>query len=137
MCIKVLVADDTAVTRTAIRTLLGGEPHIELVAEAENFAESLTLTREFKPHVIILDLHMPDSDNLTPMNVSEGLHAYQAAVVAISMWNDEDTRCLAQSYGAAALLNKMLLGKELIPVLMRLGSGSGCERESLPRSLFN
>jgi DNA-binding NarL/FixJ family response regulator len=124
MCIKVLVADDTPVMRKAIRTLLGGEPEIELVAEAQNFAESLSMTRKFKPHVVILDLHMPDSSNLTPMNVSEGLRAYRAAVLAISVWNDEDTRCLAQSYGATALLDKMRLGRELIPAVMKLGSGS-------------
>ena len=71
MCIKVLLADDTAFMRNAIRSLLGREPEIELVGEAQNFAESLSLTRQFKPHVVILDLHMPDSLNLTPMNVSE------------------------------------------------------------------
>jgi DNA-binding NarL/FixJ family response regulator len=58
------------------------------------------MTRKFKPNVVILDLHMPDSKYLTPMNVSEGLRAYQAAVLAISVWNDEDTHSLAQSYGA-------------------------------------
>jgi chemotaxis response regulator CheB len=73
MCIKVLLADDTAVMRKAIRTLLGDEPEIELVAEAENFGESLSMTRRFKPHVVILGLHMPDCSHLTPMNVSEGL----------------------------------------------------------------
>jgi two-component system, NarL family, invasion response regulator UvrY len=124
MCIKVLLADDTALMRKAIRTLLGGEPEIELVGEAENFAESLSLTRKFKPHVVILDLHMPDSSNLTPMNVSEGLRAYQAAVLAISVWHDEDTRALARSYGASALLDKMRLGQELIPAVMKLASGS-------------
>ena len=137
MCIKVVLADDTAVMRKAIRSVLGHEPEIEVVAEAENFAESLNMTRKFKPHVVILDLHMPDSSNLTPMNVSEGLRAYQAAVLAISVWNDEDTRALAQSYGAATLLDKMLLGKELIPAVMKLGSGSGPEHEAPPRSLFN
>jgi DNA-binding NarL/FixJ family response regulator len=125
MCIKVLVADDTPVMRKAILSVLGHEPGIEVVAEAENFAESLSMTRKFKPNVVILDLHMPDSCNLTPMNVSEGLRAYQAAVLAISVWNDEDTRSLAQSYGAAALLDKMRLGQELIPAVMKLGSG--CE----------
>jgi DNA-binding NarL/FixJ family response regulator len=124
MCIKVLLADDTALMRKAIRTLLGEEPEIELVAEAENFAESLSMTRKFKPHVVILDLHMPDSSHLTPMNVSEGLRAYEAAVLAISVWNDEDTRALARSYGAAALLDKMRLGQELIPAVIKLASGS-------------
>jgi two-component system, NarL family, invasion response regulator UvrY len=128
MCIKVLLADDTAVMRKAIRTLLGDEREIELVAEAENFGESLSMTRRFKPHVVILDLHMPDSSHLTPMNVSEGLRAYKAAVLAISVWNDEDTRSLAESYGASALLDKMRLGQELIPAVMKLGSGSGRRR---------
>jgi len=137
MCIRVLVADDTAVMRNAIRILLGGEPEIELVAEAENFAQSLSMTRKFKPQVVILDLHMPDSEHLTPMNVSEGLRAYRAAVLAISIWHDENTRALAQSYGAATLLDKMLLGKELIPAVMKLGSGSNPEHEAPPRSLFN
>jgi DNA-binding response OmpR family regulator len=72
------------------------------------------LTRKFKPHVVILDLHMPDSSNLTSMNVSEGLRAYQAAILAISVWNDENTLALARSYGASELLDKMRLGQELI-----------------------
>jgi hypothetical protein len=58
-------------------------------------------------------------------------------VLAISVWHDEDTHALAQSYGAAALLDKMLLGKELIPAVMKLGSGSGAAHEAPPRSLFN
>jgi DNA-binding NarL/FixJ family response regulator len=123
MCVKVLLADDTAFMRGAIRNLLGREPEIELVAEAQNFAESLSLTRQFKPHVVILDLHMPDSSNLTPMNVSEGLRAYQAAILAISVWNDENTLALARSYGASELLDKMRLRQELIPAVMKLGSG--------------
>jgi DNA-binding NarL/FixJ family response regulator len=123
MCVKVLLADDTAFMRSAIRNLLGREPEIELVGEAQNFAESLSLTRKLKPHVVILDLHMPDSSNLTPMNVSEGLRAYQAAILAISVWNDENTLALARSYGASELLDKMRLGHELIPAVMKLGSG--------------
>jgi two-component system, NarL family, response regulator DevR len=123
MCTKVLLADDTAFMRRAIRNLLGREPEIELVGEAQNFAESLSLPRKFKPQVVILDLHMPDSSNLTPMNVSEGLRAYQAAILAISVWNDENTLALARSYGASELLDKTRLGQELIPTVMKLGSG--------------
>jgi len=130
MGIKVLVADDNRIMRMALRTLLGEEPEIELVAEAKNFAESLSLTRTFKPDVVILDLHMPDSSYLTPMNVSEGLHAYRAAVLAISVWKDENTRALARSYGASELLDKMYLGEELIPAVMKLASSSAWGRKA-------
>src|ERR1700719_2836809 len=132
MCIKVVLADDTAVMRKAILSVLGYEPEMEVVGEAENFAQSLSMTRKFKPQVVILDLHMPDSEHLTPMNVSEGLRAYRAAVLAISIWHDENTRALAQSYGAATLLDKMLLVKELIAAVMKLGSGSNPEHEAPP-----
>ena len=135
MCIKVLLADDTSVMRKAIRTLLSHEPEIELVGEAQNFAETVSMTRKFKPQIVILDLHMPDSSHLTPMNVSEGLRAYAARVLAISVWNDEDTRALAQSYGATDLLDKMRLGQELIPAVMKLASGSEPEREA--RAAYN
>jgi DNA-binding NarL/FixJ family response regulator len=132
MYIKVLVADDNSIMRKALRTLLGREPEIELVAEAKNFAESLslTLTRTFKPDVVILDLHMPDNSYLTPMNVSEGLHAYRAGVLAISVWNDEDTRALARSYGASELVDKMYLGQDLIPAVMKLASTCAPERKA-------
>ena len=132
MCIRVLLADDTALMRRAIRTLLGHEPEIELVGEAKDFAETVSLTRKFKPQVIILDLHMPDRANLTPMNVREGLCAYEAAVLAISVWNDENTRALALSYGATALLDKMRLGEELIPAVMKLGSAREFARPGAP-----
>jgi DNA-binding NarL/FixJ family response regulator len=135
MCIKVLLADDTSLMRKAIRTLLSHEPEIELVGEAQNFAETVSMTRKFKPQVVILDLHMPDSSHLTPMNVSEGLRAYAARVLAISVWNDEDTRALAQSYGATDLLDKMRLGQELIPAVMKLASGSEPERKA--RAAYN
>ena len=139
MGITVLLADDTVVMRRAIRTLLGHEPRIELVGEAKDFAETVSLTRKFKPQVVILDLHMPDTAHLTPMTVSEGLRAYAARVLAISVWNDEDTLTLAQSYGATELLDKMRLGQELIPAVMKLGcvtraSAISCGRRS-PRPI--
>lgn len=129
MCIKVLLADDTPAMRKAICHLLGEEPEIEIVGQAENFAQTLSMTREHKPQVVILDLHMPDGAKLTPMSVSDELRSYQATVLAISVWNDEDTAELARSYGASELLDKMKLGHELIPAVKRLGSGSTAEHQ--------
>jgi hypothetical protein len=41
-----------------------------------------------------------------------------------SVWHDENARALALSYGATELLDKMRLGEELIPAVMKLGSAS-------------
>ncbi len=122
MCIKVLIADDTAVMREAIRSLLGNEPEIELVGETEDFAQTLTMACKLKPQVVILDVHMPNVANLTPMNVSETLRSYTTSVLAISIANDVDTQALAESYGAVILLDKMKLGLELIPAVMKFAT---------------
>jgi CheY-like chemotaxis protein len=52
MSIKVLLADDTAIMRSAIRHLLEEQPEIELVAEASDFNQTIALTRKFKPQVV-------------------------------------------------------------------------------------
>ena len=118
-CVKVLIADDTAVMREAIRSLLGNEPEIELVGETEDFAQTLTMACKLKPQV---DVHMPNVANLTPMNVSETLRSYTTSVLAISIANDVDTQALAESYGAVILLDKMKLGLELIPAVMKFAT---------------
>jgi DNA-binding NarL/FixJ family response regulator len=108
MSIKVLLADDSAVVRRAIRGLLTGT-EIELIAEAENFAQAIKLMNELKPQVLVVDLHMNDKlPELKPCD---------ARVVAMSFANDEEAWTLAQRLGADALLDKTELFDELIPTI--------------------
>lgn len=118
MRVRVLLADDTAIIRKAILSLLGDEKQIEVVGEAEDFAQTLTLARQLKPHVVILDLHMPGS-RLTPMALSDELRSQNASVIAISVYCDDESKALAQSYGADTLLDKMKLGEKLIPAILK------------------
>ncbi|GAC1692675.1 MAG: hypothetical protein NVS9B5_34970 [Terriglobales bacterium] len=129
MTVKVLLADDTAVMRTAIRRLLSHEPRIQLVGEADDFAPALSMAHELKPQVLILDLHMPNAAALTPMDVSDSLRADEVAMVAISLRKDEEIQALAECFGALCLIDKMELSQELIPAILKLGSA-----ESLPTS---
>jgi DNA-binding NarL/FixJ family response regulator len=130
MPIKVLLADDTQIMRSAIRHLLKEQPEIELVAEAVNFSQTISLTRKFKPQIVIMELHMPKGLELTPLDIGTNLHSSAASILAISIWHDEDTHELAQSFGASALLDKMHLGEELIPTVMKLASITKVSRAS-------
>jgi chemotaxis response regulator CheB len=58
MPIKVLLADDRDVIWRAIRELLEEDPHIELVGEAKDFNQMVEMTKDLKPEIILLDLHM-------------------------------------------------------------------------------
>src|ERR1700736_5922816 len=124
MAIKVLLADDTIVMRTAIRHLLSQEPRIQLVGEADDFAPALRMAHELKPQILILDLHMPNATGLGPMDVSDSLRADGVSTVAISLRRDEEIQALSECYGAVRLIDKMELNQELIPTILKLASAS-------------
>ena len=115
MPIKVLVADDSDIVRRAIRQLFSEHPEIELVGEATDFSQTIRMANDLKPQVVVMDLHMGDGDRLT--DVMPHLSACTSRIVAISIWNDEKTKELAESFGAVTLLDKMNLSDELIPTI--------------------
>ena len=64
MSIRVLVADDQSMVRAGFRMLLGGEPDIEVVAEASTGAEAVDKAARFDPTVVLMDIRMPELDGL-------------------------------------------------------------------------
>ena len=123
MSIKVLVADDSAILRHAIRNVLATQPEIELVGEAANFTQAIQMANALTPHVIVMDLHMPDENSISPLNVKSQLNR-GARTLAISIWTDEDAQALALMLGAVTLLDKAELGSTLIPAIVQLRGNS-------------
>jgi DNA-binding NarL/FixJ family response regulator len=64
MTIRVLVVDDQAMVRAGFRLLLGDEPDIEVVAEASNGLEAVAEAARCHPHVVLMDIRMPELDGL-------------------------------------------------------------------------
>ena len=64
MSIRVLVADDQSMVRAGFRMLLGGEPDIDVVAEASNGLEAVDKAARFSPNVVLMDIRMPELDGL-------------------------------------------------------------------------
>jgi DNA-binding NarL/FixJ family response regulator len=112
--IRVIVADDTAIIRRSICSLLKYRTDIVVVGECADFAQALQMVQEMKPHVVILDLHMPDQTQVVSSHIKAQFQALGIASIAISIWNDPETLPLAEDFGAAALLNKIELGEKLI-----------------------
>ncbi|MFF5424332.1 MULTISPECIES: response regulator [unclassified Streptomyces] len=64
MTIRVLLADDQALLRSAFKVLVNSEPDMEVVGEAADGAEALALARAERPDVVLMDIRMPGTDGL-------------------------------------------------------------------------
>ena len=117
MPIRVLLVDDTDIIRLAILKVLCEEPSLELVGEGASFAEAVELCFTLKPDVLVLDLHMPDEAQYPPELVKSQIAQHNVCIVAISVWNDDKARALADRFGAKAFLDKTTLYTTLIPAI--------------------
>ena len=60
--IRLLIADDHALVRSGLRSMLQREPGIEIVGEARNGREAVELCRSLGPDLVLMDMRMPEMD---------------------------------------------------------------------------
>lgn len=103
--IRVVVVDDHAVLRRGLEQLLSGEADIEVVGSASNGVEAVSVVRETRPDVVLMDLQMPVADGVTATRaiVSEGLGA---DVVILTSFSDSEQITAALDAGALGYLLK-------------------------------
>jgi chemotaxis response regulator CheB len=98
------------------------EPAIKVLGEASNLAETISMAVALKQDVILLDLHMPDDHSFNPEFVKAS-PLRGARVLAMSLASDyeseEETRLLAENFGAVRTLDKAKLCDELIPAILQ------------------
>src|SRR5918993_4735698 len=61
---RILIADDHALVREGLRTMLSGEDGIEVIAEANDGRQALDTCRELEPDLVLMDVRMPVMDGL-------------------------------------------------------------------------
>lgn len=117
MAIRVLIADDSAVMRQAVSRLLSTHNAIEVVGQACNLEQTLQMTDDLKPDVVVMDLHVARGSQLEVKQ-----HLAGCKLLAISFAPDEECEFLADRMGAAELLDKIDLADELIPAIVQLAT---------------
>ncbi|MBI4336381.1 MAG: response regulator, partial [Chloroflexi bacterium] len=102
---KVLVVDDSARMREAVKLLLGGIGDCEVVGEGANGAEALEFARARRPDLVVMDLHMPIMGGLEALRRLKG-ESPCTQVVLISSTLEQEVREEALRLGALACLEK-------------------------------
>lgn len=119
---RVLIADDHALFRAALRRLLGRLDGIDVVAECTDTATAVAGYAALRPDVAILDLHMPDEDGLAATRRILALDP-AAKVLLLSLDSDEALHSDARAVGALGYLAKQHLGVALEGALATVSSG--------------
>lgn len=119
---RVLLADDHAIVRRGLRSLLESEPGVSVVAEAADGLEAIRLSEEHDPDLVILDVGMP---KLNGIDVAARLQKSKRApsVIILSMHADESYIIRALSAGARAYLLKDATDEDLLPAVRTVAAG--------------
>ncbi|HEX9924540.1 MAG TPA: response regulator transcription factor [Anaerolineae bacterium] len=102
---RVILADDHPLVRASIRNMLNAAPGIEVIGEASNGSEALSLVDNLAPDVLLLDMEMP---GLTGVEVAQKLQQIDSPVhvLALSAYDDTEYISGLLASGAAGYLTK-------------------------------
>ncbi|MES9683602.1 DNA-binding response regulator [Bacillus sp. AFS001701] len=122
MSIKILIADDHHVVRRGLIFFLNTQDDIEVIGEASNGEEALSLVKELRPDIVIMDLAMPVLDGIeaTKRIKIEGL---TVKVMILTSFYDQDHILPAIEAGAAGYYLKDSDPDELVSAIRKIHDG--------------
>jgi DNA-binding NarL/FixJ family response regulator len=128
--VRVLLADDQALFREALATLLGARPEVVVVGEAGNGAEALARSAELGPDVVLMDLHMPVLDGIAAIR---RLRTEQPGVrvLALTTFDDDEDVFAALRAGAVGYLLKDVASDRLVEALLAAARGESVLQPSV------
>jgi two-component system, NarL family, response regulator NreC len=132
--IRVVLADDHAVVRVGLRSVLGAAKDIEVVGEAKNGREAVFMAQSFSPDVVVMDLDMPDLDGAAALKEIVQLGT-PTRVLILSMHSEEDRLVPLMQAGAAGYLVKSAADVELVDAVRAVAHGDVYVRGSAARLL--
>jgi DNA-binding NarL/FixJ family response regulator len=120
--VRVLIVDDDVLMRAGLRGVLGGDPGIEVVGEAGDGRDALYRTRLLRPHIVLMDVRMPDVDGIAATR--DVLAAFpDVKVVILTTFEQDDYIFGALRAGASGFLLKRTRPEELIAAIHTVAAG--------------
>ncbi|MYY82298.1 MULTISPECIES: response regulator transcription factor [unclassified Streptomyces] len=112
--IRVVLADDERMVRTALRAILSAERGIDVVGEATTGAEAVSVVRDLKPDVVLMDVRMPEVDGIRATEQILRTMSAPPRVVVVTTFENDAYVYEALRAGAAGFLLKRADADELV-----------------------
>jgi DNA-binding NarL/FixJ family response regulator len=132
--IRVILADDHSMVRSGLKAVLAAARDIDVIGEASNGKEAVALAQRLNPHVVIMDLTMPELDG---MGATKQLVALENGprVLVLTMHQEEDYLVPLLEAGASGYLVKSAADRDLVDAVRTVARGEVYVRPTAARVL--
>ena len=114
--IKLLIADDMDELRSNVRRMLKNQDNIRIVAEARNGRETIDMVKEMQPHIVLMDINMPELDGLKASEIlAKDFPNVQTVIMSIQSEQEYFRR--AMKAGAKDFLVKPFSTSDLVDTI--------------------
>jgi DNA-binding NarL/FixJ family response regulator len=137
MTIRVVLADDQAVVRAGLRTILESEPDISVIGEAGDGAEAVQVADRTRPDLVLMDVRMPGVDGIAATRQIAGLAAGNpVAVLIVTTFDLDEYVFSALRSGASGFILKDVEPDQLIEAVRVVADGQGLVAPQVTRRLI-
>jgi len=134
--IRVLIADDHAIVREGLRSLIATDPGLKLAGEAADGETAVHAYCELLPDVVLLDLMMPRKDGITAIQEIKRQHS-QAKILVLTSFVEDEKVFPAIKAGALGYLLKETSPEELLRAIREVHQGESTLSPAIARKLIN
>lgn len=134
--IRVLIADDHAIVREGLRSLIATDPELKLVGEAADGETAVHAYCELLPDVVLLDLMMPRKDGIIAIEEIKRQHS-QAKILVLTSFVEDEKVFPAIKAGALGYLLKETSPEELLRAIREVHQGESTLSPAIARKLIN
>jgi len=120
--IRILLVDDHAVVRLGLRALLESEQDMDVVGEAGNAQEAVRFASQLQPHIILLDIRLPDRSGIEVCREIRLRHP-QIQVLMLTSYIEEELLTEAIAAGASGYILKQLSTDDLLHAIRTVRQG--------------